>query len=233
MSDGDLVQVPAHPGNPYPLGRFVWHDPQNKLHRALPLGATPLPDVSRFWTSPDVYDQQSDNCTIESAVGLCRSGAYNKFFKPSWTKFDTEDERIAAYERSKEYDPWPGSDYAGSSTDAPFKLLRAEGAITAWKWLFGPLEVKEWVMRHGPVGIGTNWYDSMFSPVRGFLMITPSSQVVGGHAYRVVGYNAKRREFRMVNSWGRNWGQYGRAWLTEDTLARLLAEQGEAVTLPI
>jgi C1A family cysteine protease len=36
--------------------------------------------------------------------------------------------------------------------------------------------------------------------------------------------------FEMQNSWGREWGDNGRAWLSFKAAAALLAENGEAAT---
>ncbi len=231
MSDGTLIHIPTDPDAPYPLGRsIVWHDPQNRLHRANPLMS--LPDRSRTHVTVDVYDQQGSSCTMQSAIGVLRTTPNTRAFKQFRDRYDTEAERHAGYLRAQAYDPWPGGEpsYEGSSTDAPFKLLREEGIISGWKWLFGFHEVKQWVMHHGPVSVGTNWYEGMFYPdSKG--VIKPTGQVAGGHAWRIVGFNLKSHQFRLVNSWSRQWGQYGRAWIHEDDLGRLLSEQGEAVTV--
>lgn len=233
MSDGTLIHIPTDPDAPHPLGRsIVWHDPANRLHRALPLGFASLPDRSRTYYSPSVFDQQGSSCTMQSAIGVLRSFPHYTPFKQHWPKYDTEEERHAGYLRAQAYDPWPGGepDYEGSSTDAPFRLLRDEGIVSGWKWLFGFHEVKQWVMFHGPVSVGTNWYEQMFYPdAKGF--IKPGGQVSGGHAWRIVGFSTTRHAFRLVNSWSKGWGQYGRAWIHEDDLGRLLSEDGEAVTI--
>lgn len=234
MSDGDLVLIPTESGTPFPLGRsIVWHDPRNRAFAALPQ-LLDLPDRNRTWYSPDVFDQLGSSCTMQSAVGVCRTGPCRKLFAPHWLGFDTEAERHDAYLRSQAFDPWTGAepDYEGTSTDAAFIVLRADGAIKAWKWLFGFHEVKQWVMHFGPVSVGTNWYEGMFHPdASGF--IRPTGPVSGGHAWRIVGYSKARHAFRLVNSWGKGWGQNGRAWIHEDDLGRLLAEQGEAVTVDL
>ena len=59
----------------------------------------------------------------------------------------------------------------------------------------------------------------------GFLNCT--GQVVGGHAYLLMGFSNRRQAFRITNSWGRDWGDWGRAWLRYEDAAALL-RQGEA-----
>ena len=42
----------------------------------------------------------------------------------------------------------------------------------------------------------------------------------GGHALVVVGYNDRRRAFRLFNSWGKEWGDKGFIWVTYDVFAK-------------
>ena len=37
----------------------------------------------------------------------------------------------------------------------------------------------------------------------------------GRHAVSIIGYDDKKQAFRMVNSWGENWGDHGFLWLAE------------------
>ena len=69
--------------------------------------------------------------------------------------YDTGDERHALYKAAQAIDPWPGDDYDGTSTDAPFRILRDRGSITKWQWLFGERELREWLTWYGPAVVGT------------------------------------------------------------------------------
>lgn len=215
----------------YPLGRLLHHDPQNKQHRALvmPPPRSALPNVS--WYTRDVYDQgQTSSCTAQAAVGLLRTNPFRRNLT-EWSTLDTQDERQSLYREAQKNDPWDGENYEGTSTDAPFKVLRERGAITGWRWLFGEEEMREFVTWYGPVSVGTTWTSGMFepNPLTGY--ITPTGMSAGGHAYRIINYNAKREAYRLVNSWGRGWGQYGRAWIKRQDMAALLEDQGEVVTI--
>jgi hypothetical protein len=42
-----------------------------------------------------------------------------------------------------------------------------------------------------------------------------------------VWYDVKRDAFRMINSWGREWGDKGGAWMRPSLLAALLRADGE------
>ena len=223
--------IPVADDNPYPLGRAgVHHDPRNRLFRAL---AVPPPRAlvpNTLWWSRDVYDQGSESsCTAQAAVGLLRTGVHYRRGFTDWSRFDDPDERHRLYRRAQTVDPWEG-DYEGTSTDAPFKILAADGVISAWRWLFGEPELREWLTWYGPAVVGTIWTDGMFTPDRNGYIV-PTGVTAGGHAYRLAQYSQRRDAYRVVNSWGRGWGQSGRAWIRSVDMADLLAQQGEAVTV--
>lgn len=61
----------------------------------------------------------------------------------------------------------------------------------------------------------------------GFIAVTGG--VVGGHAYVVNGVNKQTRVARIKNSWGREWGARGHAYIRLEDLDQLLREDGEAM----
>jgi C1A family cysteine protease len=87
----------------------------------------------------------------------------------------------------------------------------------------------------GPVVVGTNWYDRMFKPEKGFIRV--GGQVAGGHAWLLLGADRSKKcpdgtmgACRMINSWGRGWGESGRAWISFNDLDKLIKADGEAAT---
>lgn len=236
MSDGDkfVLRVPAG-RDPYPMGRHIWHDPRNRnypvrpLLRAWPYRQT-VPRLRPWWRR-GVYDQGLDpSCTAQAAAGVVVSSPNRMEHpaRPLLDRIDEDEERYELYRAAQYVDPWPGTDYAGSSTDAPFRVLRDRGIISEWRWCFGIEDVLDTLNVLGPVAIGTFWYDSMFYPdSSGHVQIAGS--VAGGHAYEVLWNDESDKQVRCINSWGRVWGDNGRFWLTWDQLDRLLREQGEAV----
>ena len=46
----------------------------------------------------------------------------------------------------------------------------------------------------------------------------------GGHAMCVVGYSSQKRAFKIINSWGTQWGIGGYAWVSFDTFAKKVGE---------
>lgn len=217
---------------PHPLGRLLHHDPRNKDFRALVKPPPRSPTAKNLgWFSNIVFDQgDTPRCTTEAAVGLLHTNPYRPQHVPDQKLLDEPAERQAFYLASQDFDPYPGHDYDGTSTDAPFKLLRNRGLISAWRWLFGEDEVREYLRWYGPVVVGTVWLMDMFNPTKkGFLNVT--GEEAGGHAYRIIQYSPTRNAYRMINSWGQSWGQDGRAWIAAVDLAALLSNNGEAVTI--
>lgn len=237
MADGDLYQIPTSPDTPHPLGRsIVHHDVRNRQFRALTATPSGAPR-SRPWsrrTPP--FDQIDSNCTTEAAVGLLRTQPHTRRFGfYDWPGFDEEAERVAFYRESQQHDPWAGPPpaYDGTSTDAPFRLMRERGVIEGWRWLFGVEELREHLWFHGAAVVGTLWLRSMFQVDRkGYIQVDTASPVDGGHAYEVVYCNPRSKDFTIVNSWGENWGRGGRAKLRFDEMGWLLEQNGEAVTVP-
>ena len=50
---------------------------------------------------------------------------------------------------------------------------------------------------------------------------------MGGHAYVINGIDTKKQLFRIKNSWGRNWGVKGSAYISFANMQRLIRENGE------
>ena len=47
---------------------------------------------------------------------------------------------------------------------------------------------------------------------------------INWHAMALVGYDETRQAFRLINSWGTDWGDHGYAWIDYDTFKRLAGE---------
>lgn len=245
--------IPHDPNVPQPLGRHQHHDPRNRLFRALDQPVVEVPARTSPWPTDWVGNQNQTpggkpdipqlaqwplgTCTAYAWVGLCRTAPHRTTWSAkNWRHYDTAFERIMLYlEGQEKADPWPGSEitdprYEGSSTDAPARIMRDRGHIPGWRWLFGVDEVKYHLQHRGPVAVGTVWLGGMFTPNdRGFL--TVKGDQVGGHAYRIVFYDPKRRAFLKVGSWGLSWANRGRAWIDEEDFGWLLSQGGEAVTM--
>lgn len=137
-------------------------------------------------------------------------------------------------------DEWSDNDDGGldfgTSVRGGAKWLQSEGHIGAYHWSATADEAADWIAGAdsegrpigGPLVIGVNWYDRMFTPDREGI-VRVGGTIAGGHCVTLLGYSDKRGEFYGANSWGIGWGRHGRFWLPAEVLERLLSEGGEAV----
>lgn len=234
MSDGDIERLPV-PDGPYPLGRHVWHDPRN---RGYPIRAKlpPKGDITprnRPWWRRGVYNQGGEgSCTAQAAAGVVETSPFRLSApqRGALPAYDDYDERSDLYREAQRHDPWPGEDYSGSSTDAPFKVLRMRGHIAEWRWCFGMDDIDDTLDAHGPVAVGVRWHEGDFQvDSQGF--IRGLGAVVGGHAFDVIYRDWSDDRYRCVNSWDRQWGDNGRFWITRNELGDRIDDRGEAVTV--
>jgi papain like protease len=131
------------------------------------------------------------------------------------------------YREAQKLDEWEGEDYDGTSVRAGAKVLQALGYLQSYRWGASVADVVDALLEVGPVVMGTNWYEDMFTPDdAGFLRVRGA--LAGGHAYVLDGVNRSHALVRLKNSWGREWGQNGFAFMAIEDLGRLLAEDGEA-----
>jgi len=131
------------------------------------------------------------------------------------------------YFEAQQVDEWPGVDYEGTSVRGGAKVLQGMGYISEFRWALTAQEVAAAILEIGPVVVGTVWTDDMSYPDENGI-IRPTGYEVGGHAYLLNGYNSYTGLFRIKNSWGRNWGERGHAYLHIEDLQLLLDADGEA-----
>ena len=67
----------------------------------------------------------------------------------------------------------------------------------------------------------------MFNPNRRTGLISVRGRLAGGHAYIINGVDTRRQLFRIKNSWGRNWGLNGRAFISFRDMQTLIRLRGE------
>lgn len=222
----------------YGLGRLPAPDPRDTNHplRAAlgPVVAEPLEGYRYYWDG-GMWGNQGQ---LPQCVGY----SWGHWVEDSPTTHSAAGwyvDPAHIYNAAQQVDEWPGTNYDGTSVRAGAKVLASEGVVGEYLWATDIDTLARWVRYHGPVVMGTNWYDSMFDlepakdalgDTRQMLTIPPGAAIAGGHAWVVNGVNVERRTFRMKNSWGRDWGVEGRATLTWATLERLLHEDGEACT---
>jgi len=212
------------------LGRQVVHDPANW---AFPMRAA---DTST-WRSRTIrlYDPPKnpkqirgncvpcDKCMEGNAVGNRVPGrvldmAMADLMYPICTRLD----------------PFPGEfppDDTGSSGLAACKAAIQLGLGREYRWNFSKRgeDIVQQVVEGRTVGVGTWWYEGMFTrkPLLnrpGQWFIEPTGRRVGGHQYRVRGWDEPLDMF-LVRCW---WGLFRDVWIKRAHLADLLADDGDA-----
>jgi hypothetical protein len=205
----------------YGLGRIAAPDSRDRLHlmAAVLIPAAPRP-AFRYYASGGVLDQGPTSSCVGHAWRAWMSAA------PVMTKAGPDAFKI--YDEAKFVDEWPGEDYDGTSVRGGAKVLYTAGYIASYVWAWDAETVADFILSgQGTVVMGTEWTYAMFEPdAKGFLH--PTGPIAGGHAWLLVGYSRTRGVFRMQNSWGREWSQNGRAWITGEDLQTLIRWDGEA-----
>lgn len=213
------------------FGRLPAHGVGNDQDRAFPLRAAimalPLPDY-KYWP---FFVKPLD----QGATGTCVGHGAKSWMLSApivQTKRDGPPSPFDLYRDSCLVDEWPGNDDGdlnfGTSVRAMFKALQTRGLVAEYRWAMNMQDVIDWVLLHGPLVIGVNWYEGMLHPdAKGY--IEPTGTLVGGHCVLIVGHNHTRGDFTIINSWG-DWGpKHGRALIRAVDLNRLLfTEGGEA-----
>jgi hypothetical protein len=207
----------------------------------------PLPDS--FIVNPNtiIYNQgQTPSCVGFSSAGVKTDEEFTQWAKQ--IKFDG----MWLYEECKKVDGIPnvegtyprvalkilnqvGCKVITASATCPFRFLKpkppeptpddiAEWRIAAY-YRIDPKStadfVKQIIYQYGSILTASNWYGNWQGKFDVFP--TPAGGVVGGHAYRAVGWTPIG--FVIANSWGKVfWGVNGIATMPYSIFAKVLAE---------
>jgi hypothetical protein len=207
------------------MGRgLVNHDDRSKGFRAVDLTDQTKPR-SRTWRRGAAYDQgDTSQCVAYTGKGILNSQALSAAV-PYRTR--TRYNPAQLYQGAQQRDEWAGEDYSGTSGLGLCRYLKELGLIQEYRWAFGleqALVALSWV---GPLGIGVNWREEMWEPdLDGY--VHASGDAVGGHEVELTSVDVARNRVTLTNSWGTGWGLNGRAHLSWDDLAKLLADDGDA-----
>jgi hypothetical protein len=208
-----------------PLGRHVEHDPASRNFEAA--RATKRKTVTHKRTRKPFDQGELGSCTGNALTGVLVTAPW---------KHSRLSERTAVelYELATTLDSTPGEyppDDTGSSGLAVCKAAQQKGLISAYHHAFGIDHALD-ALVIAPVIIGIPWYSSFDEPTDGILEISDDAYVRGGHEVELLGIDVKNEFVEGVNSWGTGWGAKGRFTMSWDTLARLLAEDGDC-TVPV
>ena len=208
------------------LGHHTHKDSRDGLFGVgenLPVFQT-LPDGT-VWERGDSRDQGEEG----ACVGFGWVNWHN--CKPKGWMNQVDDEyAFGLYHRAQELDPWPGTDYEGTSVRAGAKVVLERSLLDTYLWARSLAELDAWLLTRGPLVVASNWYNSMDRLDSGaFSHVDIASGVRGGHCYLVYGKTGDVYHFQ--NSWGDGYGDGGSFYMTRTDLSLLwLYGQFEAVT---
>jgi hypothetical protein len=86
------------------------------------------------------------------------------------------------------------------------------------------MEVKAQLNAGYPVVIGATVDQGFIATRRGTIWKAEKGKRAGGHAMVLVGYDDARHAFKLINSWGRSWGDGGYGWVDYGHFRRVVDE---------
>lgn len=163
------------------------------------------------------------------------------------------------YEMARKHDEWPGEEYEGSSLRGvikgwknmgvcsedfwPYKMrggephLTIEAAKDARNNTVGAYyrlapDVSHFhnaINEAGIIAVSANVHEGWQNPIDG--VIVKSDNMIGGHAFAIVGYNDQG--FIVQNSWSKKWGNQGTAlWTYEDWVENIMDAWVMSLAIP-
>lgn len=196
-----------------------------------------LPEGSRHYSPGAVLDQGETGTCVAHGWTSRANGAPIKQTLP-YSPYDLY-RRIVAIDEWTQNDTEAGAPDAslqfGTSVRAGAKVLQSQGYLQQYLWAESAEDVRAWHLAgFGSVVLGLWWYTDMFlTDSQGFVKATGFKE--GGHCVVTTGWNDRVRHngrivqaCRFQNSWGREFGQSGRAWISMSDLHALITDEGEA-----
>jgi hypothetical protein len=108
------------------------------------------------------------------------------------------------------------------------KAAKARGLISGYSHMTS-LAAAYTAIAAGAFIKGSDWYTSMDSPTSAGV-VTVSGTVRGGHEYEVFEYDPGTGLWGCRNSWGLMYGVSGEFFMSDDTFAKLLADDGDCTS---
>lgn len=199
-----------------------WKPSYDDRSRNYPLRAV-LPSVtpvSKTWSCNYWLNQQNEGACVGFAW------AHELGASPKPQQVDEPTAR-SIYLRAQQVDEWPGENYSGTSVLAGAKTCLEMNRLKTYRWGFSLNDLVLALSYRGPVVLGINWYESMFSPDPTTGIVQVSGDIAGGHAILARGVAVSRKYIRLRNSWGQDWGKGGDCLVKWSDMERLIGEGAE------
>lgn len=229
-----------------PLGRVKVHDEQSRAHQFKVRSAAGV-SVRHRIMAPNVDQFYLGGCVGFSGTNLLNTRPANKSRKRfnqyikglKWNHALNNNDGIRNYSESTKQDPFPWTyppDDQGSSALGLMKWWKAVGIISGYQWVIdGGWDSVIAALQRTPVLFGTWWYDDMGNPDSKGL-IHPTGAEAGGHEFlanaEIWSPTPSKRLIGFENSWGENWGENGKFYMTWEEAEELWLNDGD-VAVPI
>lgn len=186
----------------------------------VPAPQPPAPvGVDQVWRTPIVLDQgETPHC-----VGFGWADWGNT--EPTFDSYINDDANKVYYE-CKVIDGEPNQE-DGSDVRSGAKAMKARSKLNAYAFAKTLDVAEQFVKTQGPVVVGTDWLENMFTPDNhGY--VPASGSLAGGHCYLWIGVIETEDAYQFLNSWGAGWGLAGKFKMKKNDFASLFANLGEA-----
>ena len=211
------------------LGRLKQFDERSRKYNIAPVLAeadvrTPR---TRYWHVPQVLDQGNTS----ACVGF--SWTHEGMAQPVIVPNLDNAHGLSVYHAAQKIDEWAGEEpvYEGTSVLAGAKVMQSRGFFLEYRWAFNTNDVLLALSYTGPVVIGIDWHENMYSPSDDY-WLDCGGDTVGGHAILVyaieVNSQGQADYVLLHNSWGPYWGRYGNVKVKVNDLDNLLQNDGDA-----
>lgn len=219
---GMAEPVPTTPSAYQPaFGRKFYPNPATDYYpMSAYLNPFGKPDT-KIWTPGPILNQGVEgSCVGHAFAGLLYATPHVFVSPPAPTAHQI-------YYEAQKIDPWRDHPHEGTTVEAAARILHGLGYLEQYVWARNGYEIAQWIVQHGPVVLGTMWFDSMNEPNElGFIKMI--GEPVGGHAYLAYGFDTNLDAFLCRNSWGAAFGQNGDFYVRFSDMDILLRNFGEA-----
>lgn len=215
----EWIVIPEERIEGMPLGRHIYRPEGFEQRRMV---TAPVPPKTVKWAR---HNEAYNQGNVGSCTGNAAAGAL--MCDPFWVEGRnlTEADAVDIYSKATHIDGIPGEVYppndTGSSGPAVAQVLVNEGLIKSFSHVTD-LNSALSALSVGPGIFGFSWLDTFDQPQpSGEVVVTPNSQVRGGHEVQAFGIDVENRQVWFYQSWGPTWGPLGNGtfWMSWDCLA--------------
>jgi hypothetical protein len=195
------------------FGRLEQWDERSKNFRIKKIVKQEVP-ITTLWDCKTILDQGNK----PACVGF--AGAHQAIATPVPQLNIDNNTGLLFYKGAQQNDDWPGENYDGSSAVGLLKYFLKIGFCKSGYWAFNLLEHRLGISFDSPALVGCSWMTGMMNvDSNGFVHATGVGE--GGHETLWIGNNEEDKYFTIVNSWGEDWGQSGRAKISYDDAEKI------------